>query len=257
MTTDKWKMVMLFAGVIPVVLGLQASAIWVAGSLLHREVPAVLAESEPLAVGAVDHPAAAGAASPEPQSNVDISSDPLILGATDFTLAEPEPTAYADVSLTEDPEAIAAISEPLETGPDPETDSVETAEAARQGTESEQLASQTQSAAGQVAEAAIEPAGLQDSAWLIQREPGRFTLQVVTSASPEKLLEFADGNNLPQPQAYYRTVWGKSSRYVYALVAGDYPDSQTAMAAARELTSRHPRIKPWMRSFHEVQSQIQ
>lgn len=257
MTTDKWKMVMLFAGIIPVVLGLQASAIWVTGSLLYWEVPAVLTESEPMVAGAVDRPAAAGPASPEPQSGVEVSSDLLILGAKDFTLAEPGPTAYADVSLSEDPVAIDAPSEPLETGPDPEIDTAEAAETARQEVESEPLAPQTQSAAGQVAESTIEPAGPQDSAWLIQRDPGRFTLQVVTSASTEKLLEFARDNNLPQPQAYYRTIWGKSSRYVYALVAGDYPDSQTALTAARELTARHPRIKPWMRSFHEVQSQIQ
>lgn len=256
MTTDTGKMVLLLAGVIPVVLGLQASAIWVAGSLIHREVPAGLAESETVNHSTDSQPPMTVVAPLQPKVSATVSTRTRVLETNELTSIESEPVILAEMALKEESVGMDTTLDPLDAEPGPPTDSAVVAEASQQMMESEKIAEDAEPEIEEEAEFTAELAGPQDTAWLSQRDPARFTLQVNTATSPDRLLEFARDNNLPQPQAYYRTVWGKSSRYVYALVAGDYPDSQTALAAARELTAHHPQVKPWMRSFNEVQSQI-
>jgi DamX protein len=106
----------------------------------------------------------------------------------------------------------------------------------------------------QSANAPVHSAKMQEPAWLQTRDPKRYTLQLYRSRDLEGLKEFANNKLLPQPLVYYRSSSKKESSYF--LVAGDYPDIQSAKAALAELTTQLPGLKPWIRDFAKLQAQL-
>jgi septal ring-binding cell division protein DamX len=95
---------------------------------------------------------------------------------------------------------------------------------------------------------------MQEPAWLQTRDPNRYTLQLHRSKDLEGLKEFANNKLLPQPLVYYRS--SSKTEAWYVLVAGDYPDIQSAKAALVELTTQLPGLKPWIRDFGKLQTQL-
>jgi DamX protein len=95
---------------------------------------------------------------------------------------------------------------------------------------------------------------LQEPAWLKTRNPKHYTVQLYSGKDIDALKEIAAASTSTEPQAYYST--GTRSGPWYSLVAGDYPDSASAQAAAAKLSVRSPALKPWVRRFDEIQAKM-
>jgi septal ring-binding cell division protein DamX len=95
---------------------------------------------------------------------------------------------------------------------------------------------------------------LQEPVWLKNRNPKHYTVQLYSGKDMGTLKEIAASTTSTEPQAYYAT--GTRSGTWYSLVAGDYPDSAAAQAAADKLTTRSPALKPWIRRFDEIQAKL-
>lgn len=243
-----WKKIdLLLLIIIPVVLGLQVSAVWIAGSLLNRQMPEALADTGPSGPNpdVFVQPLEDAVTSAPPSAR---PVDPMIQGQ------ESAPVEAATVAITDKSVATAAVPPAPDTGTPAQPSEAETSEPPQQG-ESLEAGQQASPESVAIPEPEQCSCGLQDEAWLQRRDSARFTLQVYTASSPGRLLDFARNNDLPSPLAYYRTVWGDNQ--IYALVMGDHPDLQTAMTTVTELTARLPKLEPWVRRFGDIQTQIQ
>lgn len=101
---------------------------------------------------------------------------------------------------------------------------------------------------------AMATSTLQEPAWLKNRNPKHYTVQLYSGKDMGTLKEIAASTVATEPQAYYST--GTRSGTWYSLVAGDYPDSASAQAAADKLTTRSPALKPWIRRFDDIQAKL-
>ena len=90
--------------------------------------------------------------------------------------------------------------------------------------------------------------------WLKKRDPKHYTVQLYSGKDMETLKEIAASVGTAEPQAYYST--GSRSGNWHSLVAGDYPDSAAAQAAAAKFTTQLPALKPWIRRFEEIQAKL-
>lgn len=107
------------------------------------------------------------------------------------------------------------------------------------------------------APAVVEPAranALLEPEWLRNRDPKHYTVQLYSGKDMETLKEIAASVSAGEPQAYYST--GSRSGAWHSLVAGDYPDSAAAQAAAAKFTTQSPALKPWIRRFEEIQAKL-
>ncbi len=262
---DNWKPLLVAFCFLPLVAALQLAAVWVVGGL-HQGVDTLsTATAMPIPDPAppVADPRPDGTtpeASPVVQAldgwrrerpsppMAEAADSPPTVGenqqasATDGP-AVPTPSVAAEASAPEAPAPLPTLLRPLasdgEAGPEMILanafiiDPIETASLEK------------------------DADGLQDVGWLRQRNPAHYTLQIITVSSPDNLDKFTRNQRLPEPQAYYRTYWSKRQSYAYALVAGTYRDWSDARNAARELSRRQPTLKPWIRSFGEIQREIQ
>jgi septal ring-binding cell division protein DamX len=101
---------------------------------------------------------------------------------------------------------------------------------------------------------ALVASSLQEAAWLKERDPGRYTVQVYSGKDLDNLKELATAIGATYPLAYF-TSTSRSGPW-YSLVVGDYTDSAAAQTAATKLTTRLPVLKPWVRRFDEVQAKL-
>lgn len=101
---------------------------------------------------------------------------------------------------------------------------------------------------------AMATGALQEPAWLKNRNPKHYTVQLYSGKDMGTLKEIAASTAATEPQAYYST--STRSGTWYSLVAGDYPDSASAQVAADKLTTRSPALKPWIRRFDEIQAKL-
>lgn len=103
----------------------------------------------------------------------------------------------------------------------------------------------------------IEPAtagSLRDAAWLKTREPKNYTVQLYSGKDLDKLKEIAASTASTVPQAYFTT--GSRSNPWYSLVVGDYRDGASARAAAAAISAQSAQIKPWVRRFDDIQTNL-
>ena len=108
-------------------------------------------------------------------------------------------------------------------------------------------------AQAETAEAAEAPTSSKwDEDWLREREPDRYTIQVIALSQPEKLQAYIGTHEELAPFAIYGQT--RYQRPVYVLVQGDYPDVDSARQAARNFPEDlQQRDKLWVRRFEMVQ----
>jgi TPR repeat protein len=96
------------------------------------------------------------------------------------------------------------------------------------------------------------PASKWDEDWLRQREPDRYTIQVIALSQPEKLQAYIGAHEELAPFAIYGQT--RYQKPVYVLLQGDYPDVGSARQAARDFPEDlQQRDKLWVRRFEMVQ----
>jgi type II secretory pathway predicted ATPase ExeA len=108
----------------------------------------------------------------------------------------------------------------------------------------------------------IEPIRMPENAvhgeeWLLHRDPGEFTIQILAVCREEALLDFVAKNQLSRhrPIAYYRTEYRGSPWY--PLLYGFYRSLKEAEASLNSLPSELRGRSPWIRKMAAVQSTIQ
>jgi len=102
---------------------------------------------------------------------------------------------------------------------------------------------------------ASEPGQPHREDWLLQQQPGDFTLQLLGSRDPASIATYIRRNTLdPAKTAYYRGRYRDADWYV--LLYGIYPDKASALAARSTLPDRVQKDKPWSRSLKSVQNSI-
>ena len=237
---DNWKPVLLLAVFIPLVLGLQLMALWVIDNLGQQPAAAAAArleEAEPAA--RIEPPA---------QAEGEAGVTATLSGWDEVrNRRRPAETAGDQQPIATEQQSVALIE------PQAVPEQTTVAQTALEA------AAQPDPAAPEEPAGSLEDNNLLDlhhGGWLEQRDPSRYTLQVETAMTPEGLLTFAEQRQLPQPQAYYRSFWEARERYVYALVSGDYSNWSAARQAADQLSRRYPQLKPWVRSFADIQRQM-
>jgi septal ring-binding cell division protein DamX len=101
-----------------------------------------------------------------------------------------------------------------------------------------------------VVPAATAPSG--GDAWLKNRDPARYTLQLVGSRDRVAVRKFVRVHAIGEPHAIFeRDLKGKPW---YSLVAGDYPDRAAAIAARERLPKSLGRSGIWPRTFGSIQN---
>ena len=260
MNAASWKTGLLLATLIPVVLGLQTAALWITGNLPQRQPPPLPVErttagrpavppvaAEPPFPAMVSRPAPAGEIPPPRPDNPQVAL----------------PAAPTPAIAVPPPPATPAVAPPSPVMPEPVPPPASAAAGGTIASSAPVAGENTKPPAGtalkppkaiqpagdQPPAAAAPPAALQEPAWLQTRDPTRFTIQLQSGDSLDKLKVVASSHQLPEPLAYYRVF--RNGKPWYTLIAGDYPERQAAYAAAAKLTA----FKPWIRGFGEIQEQ--
>jgi len=92
----------------------------------------------------------------------------------------------------------------------------------------------------------------EDEGWLRQREPDRYTIQVIALRQPDRLRDFIEAHDELAPFAIYGQT--RYEKPLYVLVQGDYPDVDAARRAVMSFPEdMQPRDKLWVRRFEMVQ----
>jgi len=91
-----------------------------------------------------------------------------------------------------------------------------------------------------------------DEDWLRQREPDRYTIQVIALSQPDRLQDYIAAHAALAPFAIYGQT--RYQKPVYVMVQGDYPDLDSARQAVRSFPEDlQQRDKLWVRRFEMVQ----
>lgn len=106
------------------------------------------------------------------------------------------------------------------------------------------------------APAASSPAaGLQDAAWLREQPAAHYTIQILGLSDLQALRRFGQEQRLDMELAWFRTV--RNDQDWFVLVAGRFPDADSARAAIEGLPENLRRNQPWIRSFGSVRDAME
>jgi DamX protein len=95
-----------------------------------------------------------------------------------------------------------------------------------------------------------EPAGLRDAAWLQARPANHYTIQILGLSDLQALRRYGQEQGLEMELAWFRTR--RNGEDWYVLVAGSYPDQESARADIARLPEPVRRNQPWIRSFGSI-----
>lgn len=87
--------------------------------------------------------------------------------------------------------------------------------------------------------------------WLKRQNPEHFTVQILGVGSEAALTAYYASHKLSEPMAYYRTDRGGKGWYV--LLAGVYPDADTARRAIASFPAAIRDNNPWIRRIGDIQ----
>lgn len=91
-------------------------------------------------------------------------------------------------------------------------------------------------------------------AWIRERNPQHYTLQVVAGEHLNTLQKFIRRHRLDEQIAFYRST--RKGQPWYALIYGEYPSKQAAIDARSRLPKKLRRLKPWIRDFASIQASL-
>jgi len=190
-------------------------------------------------------------AAPTPQP----ASEPASKPASE-PISDPIPEALVDVPeitpLATTPPATDAIPDaelPVDSG----SKLPEDAPDAMPALEAEVVASEpSEETAVDEFDAAPPPGTPQQAAWILDRDPEHYTIQVIALRDRTKLLDFTDAHPDWAPWAIYEQ--SLKGQPLWVLVQGDYADVELARAAASKFpTDIQKRDQLWIRRFVMVQ----
>lgn len=96
--------------------------------------------------------------------------------------------------------------------------------------------------------------GLQREAWLMERNAGHYTLQMMGSLEESSVIEFIQAQSNQSEFTYFESRYQGQPWYV--VVHGDYPNRNAAVRGIESLPTPLRRMQPWARSFGSVQEDI-
>lgn len=99
----------------------------------------------------------------------------------------------------------------------------------------------------------FQDAGFRREAWLMERNPQNFTLQLLASSEESTVQNFIQAQNNPDEFAYYRRDHAGSP---WVVVHGDYENRTAAEAAREALPANLSSLQPWLRRFNSIQSDL-
>lgn len=249
MNTSSWNPAILLAALIPLVLGLQMTALWVMANAANSDIPfSSQVTAAPSAVSELDLAAAQDQLQRQTMNGNDPSGAASVAAATASVSASPTPKQATPSSLEADLASNVMIPVSLEPGAEPAA-SLPQGQPAAAVTKADKTSANTSDDSAPVA----ETNSLQPPQSLRTHPAGHYTLQVERFGSLEQLKVFAAKMSLPGPIAYYVQNTGRTW---YVLVAGHYDNQQAALGVAEDLTRAHPQIKPWVRAYSEIQGQL-
>ena len=96
---------------------------------------------------------------------------------------------------------------------------------------------------------------LKDEKWVLQQNPEHYTLQLVTGHQRTTIDNFIAKYQLKQQQLCY-FFSTRNGKQWHNLIYGIYPDRKTANSTIQQLPSQLASVKPWIRQFRSIQSEI-
>ncbi|WP_114417319.1 AAA family ATPase [Marinospirillum perlucidum] len=105
----------------------------------------------------------------------------------------------------------------------------------------------------QVATPRWQDQGHRREAWLMARDPGHFTLQMLASSEEAIANDFIDNQNTPDDFVYYRRGLASSP---WVVVYGDFANRDAAEAARSALPAALRDQQPWLRPFSSIQEDL-
>ena len=97
---------------------------------------------------------------------------------------------------------------------------------------------------------------LQDESWIREQDPNRYTIQVIALSSLPRLEALVRGVEDLGPFAYF--VVQKSSKPLYVLLQGSYPDAKSARTAGARIPGAiQNQDELWIRRFDGVQASLE
>lgn len=100
----------------------------------------------------------------------------------------------------------------------------------------------------------LENRGYRREAWLMERNPQHYTLQMMGSLEENSVLAFIEQQEDKRAFVYFE---GRhQNRPWYVLTYGSYASREAALAAINQLPSSLRNQRPWARSFQSVQEDI-
>jgi len=228
--------------------------------------PAVVAV-EPVAAAAIDSTQSPEAAKGEP------GAVPLAQGAAEAELTPPAGAAPVDELSRPGPgvektAAAPSLSDQTTVEKPPPVTKVDAPESRTEKTlaapvqdRSLAVATAAEEATGK-AEPATRPApptpvrtpGRKDEAWLLQQNPGRFTLQLVGVQDEKSARAFIRQHQLQGAATYFRTT--RNGHPWFSVVYGVYPGRGEAVAARSRLPGKLAKAGAWPRTLASVQEAI-
>jgi DamX protein len=97
---------------------------------------------------------------------------------------------------------------------------------------------------------ARQPDGLRDATWLATQPANHYTIQLLGVSNREALQRFAARHSLPEPAVMLESE--RSGEAWWILVAGVYPDAESARAAIRALPPELRATAPWIRRVGDL-----
>jgi len=96
---------------------------------------------------------------------------------------------------------------------------------------------------------------LKGANWIREQNPAYFTLQLVTGRQQDTIKRFITKYKLqPELLAYFYSK--RNEKYWHNLIYGVYSDRATATAAIKQLPPELASVKPWIRQFRNIQSEV-
>jgi len=91
--------------------------------------------------------------------------------------------------------------------------------------------------------------------WIMQQNPGHFTVQLATGVSEAAMIYFLERGNFEHERAYFRFLYRDEDRYTS--VYGSFNSRENARQALNALAPELKTARPWIRRFREVQAMLQ
>ncbi|MBT7260897.1 MAG: hypothetical protein HN888_07230 [Desulfobacula sp.] len=90
--------------------------------------------------------------------------------------------------------------------------------------------------------------------WILKQEETHYTIHVMMGNNKEKMIQFAEKNNLLKSSAIYESLL--NGQKTYNLILGAFISLQNAKKSLEDLSDSASRYSPWIRKFASIKKEI-